>query len=656
MKRLFLLLALLCFALTARAQQYGQNLSANLTAASGPLCNVANSCLWMRLPTNATSVTLTITGTWAGTVTVEAAGSGRWFILTTSTSNIASTYSVPGDTDFRVRMSAYTSGTVAANLVLTAGPAAAGVSSFGTPPRTGAVTAQSGDYNASQVTGAGIDKNAFLVTTACGGKSDCLQLADDDSTDNCGTPLTNFITAFNAYSGPGKPVLDFEDNGFSGKAFKFSTCNINILVSSVVLINATLDAGSSLANLFQVGPTGRSGYGTNFIDVQFRGNGTLTGGASLTTAGIQFEPWEGNGEVTGLHFQSFGAGNATSGNCTNYAMWFQTNAEEDIHDTWWYENLSPLDTVAGRCILYDVDMSTNGGNNTARIYGNHWASYPDLGQSCGSTAIDEGGSHSSIVDNSVFGFGIPIRLEAHHTGTTGDGGLMVYANALDTAGCTAKSVSAVIHLGGNGVSGLLSRASIVGNDAGSASYLIALAGDTSQTINGFTVSDNVADNSSTMAVAPTSLQCSGTSVPQFSYCRENGNVNMTLGGAQGSWWMPYSSLNLVNASAQTANLGATTIWTENSGSGQTAGWLVSCSVFLVSSGSGSTIPSCQVTFTNASGTTTEPITATTTSSTVGQSIGAVVRIVASPGSTVSISTTGYVSGSYTISASIEQAP
>lgn len=116
LKRLFLLLALLA-GLPAFAQNGTTALLQNPTAGSinaqTTNCSVANACVWMKLPPNAGTAAITLSGTFSGTFLVEVSSDSVNFVSVGSFTApfTAGQFPISGMTDIRVRCSTYSSGT-----------------------------------------------------------------------------------------------------------------------------------------------------------------------------------------------------------------------------------------------------------------------------------------------------------------------------------------------------------------------------------------------------------------------------------------------------------------------------------------------------------------------------------------------------------------
>lgn len=136
-KSLLFILALLCVPL-ARGQSSFQNPLQGPITSTSAACAVAGdqSCVWQKLSANAAVATVQVSGTFSATLTVEANNGGANFTtLGTITTAGTTSYVVAGFTDFRVRASAYTSGT--AFTTINSSPAPSGGVTSGTADPTG---------------------------------------------------------------------------------------------------------------------------------------------------------------------------------------------------------------------------------------------------------------------------------------------------------------------------------------------------------------------------------------------------------------------------------------------------------------------------------------------------------------------------------------
>jgi hypothetical protein len=118
MKR-FMLTMLLFLGFTLSAHSQGQqgtftNPQGGNLIASSTDCSIVFSCVWMKLPFNANTSAITLSGTFSATVLVEESGNNGLSFITAATlsSTGLTTYPTNGLTDIRVRISAFTSGQV----------------------------------------------------------------------------------------------------------------------------------------------------------------------------------------------------------------------------------------------------------------------------------------------------------------------------------------------------------------------------------------------------------------------------------------------------------------------------------------------------------------------------------------------------------------
>lgn len=133
MKKTFLILsALLCLAKTAPAQRVSLN-------AASTACGTTNSCLVIPIAASTGGATFTLSGTFVGTVQFEASADyGSTYVafnVTPSNSTTAASSATAGGvwqgnaagyTNLRIRISAYTSGTVVASIATSTASARAG--------------------------------------------------------------------------------------------------------------------------------------------------------------------------------------------------------------------------------------------------------------------------------------------------------------------------------------------------------------------------------------------------------------------------------------------------------------------------------------------------------------------------------------------------
>lgn len=130
MKRTFALLAfLMLFAFGARGQTTFS--TGGAITAGGADCSTATRCISIQLPTNAATLSVTVSGTFSATLTLEQSGDngGNWATFTTTSATGLTIVPVGAITNFRVRCSSYSSGI--ANVNLQASVASSVVSSVG---------------------------------------------------------------------------------------------------------------------------------------------------------------------------------------------------------------------------------------------------------------------------------------------------------------------------------------------------------------------------------------------------------------------------------------------------------------------------------------------------------------------------------------------
>ena len=599
--------------------------------ASGTTCATTNACVTLPMYATTGGVSVTVSGTFSATLQPEQSGDGvNWSSAGLSTISAAgtTTYTTIGMVGFRIRASAYVSGT--AVVTITAGGAGGG-----------------GGVSASVAAG---NTGVFYMSNNCpSGQTNCLQLVDDDATDNCGTPLTNFMALINGYSGPGMAQVNISGSGV-GKAYLFKTCHLEFLLSSlnsqqgvIVTDNATIDAGTnSSANLIQFGD------GTNSEQYQWHG-GVFTGGASLTTAGIEVENQAGNAVISDVYWVNFGAGNATLGNCTNYAIQLDNYIyEATIARNQW----TVSDATTGRCAFNNV--GTTLGESTVMFLNNVIGG--KSGSSCASQGIVDGGYYGITEQNNIGNMAVPIRLQG--------GGHRVHANQLDTEGCTASSVNAVIQYGAPSSSANIDGVTVTDNVAqfggGHATSFFQQAGNSTATFSNAVFTGNT--QSVTTAVAQliggtTAATNCGINTTSGTLCYEYANTNLNpaipCGTTSYTGWQYGTELGDCYSLAQTANVAATTILTSTT----PLAMVVGCQVVITTAATtSSTLPQCVITFTDNNSNVAQSITVTpvwasgtvgcsgSVTDTLGNSCqGSTGSIVVKNAVALAYSTTGYAS-------------
>src|SRR5882724_1034350 len=151
MKKLALLASLL-FLIAARCAAQGQrsdtsNPLGGDIRASSTNCSVASSCVWMKLPANATSLSITVAngpvGSYTGTLQFEQSADGGFTFVSASPASTATTgvftFTVTTFTDFRVRASAFASGDASVNMQAS-GPATGPPGPAGPPGSSGGIS------------------------------------------------------------------------------------------------------------------------------------------------------------------------------------------------------------------------------------------------------------------------------------------------------------------------------------------------------------------------------------------------------------------------------------------------------------------------------------------------------------------------------------
>ncbi len=341
MKRLailFLLFPSFCF-----AQRTASNpLGGNLTVQDAGTCSTTGSFLWQVLPSNASTTTVNLSGTFSGTVTVRESnnGGGSWTTAGTQTTVATASYSTNGFTDICADVTTYTSGTISITIstglntgpVGPAGPAASGSGISSVPALPGSCTPPSivylnvdappnfkGNYGCTSAgvyaaLGQGGVDPAFIGTalTAVGGQAQIVQ-AFSSNTNGPVSPF-NFVIG-NASPAPpitqghsllvlvrwqnnGPTLTSITDGGdtftqvgttktttsVSGSAFNVAVfLAMGITGGQTLTVAATFSAGASFPGLIVLDLTPSS------IDVQAgaTGNSTALASGNVTTTNNQ---------------------------------------------------------------------------------------------------------------------------------------------------------------------------------------------------------------------------------------------------------------------------------------------------------------------------------------------------------------------------------
>jgi hypothetical protein len=516
--------------------------------------------------------------------------------------------------------------------------------------------------------GAGVTSSIFYITNNCGGLSNCLTWVDDDSTDNCSTATTNFFTSINSYAGPGAAQVYIQGSG-SGKAYKLVACSLPLVGPSgtgglagsiIVNSNATIDcAQTSGSNCIQMGKTGcstSSFYGTGCHDVTWRG-GTIVGCVNLTSACMEVEQGMYINIIDDVNFVNTGAGNATIGNCTNYSVLWHTfiGGQEFSRNRYW-------GNVAGQC--FSVNNDTTGGANTI-IFTNNILSHAP-GASCGSIAHYDSSAHSTIDNNTIYGWSSNITLASNGTGSggySGDGGWMISGNDFDySAGCSgAGGIQAEIQFSGG--TNNVGPATIINNNVQSSPFINQAFGAGVSPI-GWTVLGNTTYYASLVSLIGGAVTncfpfgsgggnvtspCVFGANPGFLQSNASGSANSGWMVLQGNNGHVYSGTCPGAAACATNNVTSTAI---NGTITLTTGlYEVKCQVILTRAATtSSTLPSCVVSWTdlltNAAESAT--VTATSAANTLGTQVnGTTGNIGIANASNVNVTTTGYATSGAT---------
>lgn len=122
----------LCLALSAQdLNTQSQSATGNISAASASC--VSTTCVWITMPLNMTALTVQLSGTWSATLQFEASTTGTvWSAIGAGSATSNGSYSVTlnGNQYFRVRASAYTSGTAVVNIAATGYGSASGNAAY----------------------------------------------------------------------------------------------------------------------------------------------------------------------------------------------------------------------------------------------------------------------------------------------------------------------------------------------------------------------------------------------------------------------------------------------------------------------------------------------------------------------------------------------
>lgn len=468
----------------------------------------------------------------------------------------------------------------------------------------------------------------------------------DNSTDNCGTPVTTLLAAVNGYTGAGTPQVGiYPHTGDS--AYKLASCalvfNIPVAIHLVANLNCAQASGS---NCIQMGPTGLVSFlSTQIQRYSIDGDGQITGCANVTAACIEVEPFIATFMAEDIGFFNAGATNATLGNCTNFAIKMDSpNPQFTIHHTTFQQN----DGVTGRCWI--ANASDGGiGSNTGEIYDN--VAGTNSATVCASQGLIEGGFQSAISDNNIFAFAIPIRIQGN--GASGSQNTQIYKNQLDSNNCAAKGVTANIQYGANGSATATGPLTVDGNSVNGTRTLIHQAGDSTSGPVGWNVVNNSAQNGASLifgsATPPTCTQYGGTNT--FG-CTLGNNMGFAPTSLLNGWNAATASLTDTLVQTLAANTGPTPIVTPPAG----GYFRVTCTILMTQAAStSSTLPQCAIGWTDVftSVALSDLITpvwapatvncAGTVTNTVGNMCSAAVNILGKGSTAITFTTSNYAS-------------
>jgi len=473
---------------------------------------------------------------------------------------------------------------------------------------------------------------------------------DDDTTDNCGSPVTNFMAAVNGYTGPGIAQAIIPE-GTSLKAYKLNSCNMIFTIPVDIHGFGTIDCGTGVTTAFciQLGPTGLANF-TNAQTPPYKLQDIgLAGCLNVTVACIGSPVWVSNPQIIRVHSQNTGAGNAALNACTNYFISFDghNNAPQVIDTVYWN-----TDSTTGRCWMINNRTAASGGTNSGLFEHNTVVAAgaaPGFTAPCGAIGHSELGSATILKGNQFYGFGQPILL------VNPQFGVMIASNQVDQAGCTTGVASADIQYGTSG-NLAVGQITITNNyfpgGAGHAGSAIALSTGSTSALSSIIFNGNIASGSAVKNViaAGAPPTCTGD-------CIITNNVNFAADSAVINWLHPVLSTSIGGQVTQAADVAAQQLVASVPAS---AVYRVSCELKITQAATtSSTLPACFIGYTDADTSTvlTKMITpnwaATTpscsggTTNTVGNSCGGQAAVTAKVGTAISYSTSGYASSGAT---------
>jgi hypothetical protein len=380
----------------------------------------------------------------------------------------------------------------------------------------------------SNVAGCGSSQGApnpgfFIISPNCTGQTNCFKGVDDDATDNCGTAFTNFLSTLNGYSGP-SAVLEIDGN----YGYAFTSCIITLTGTKIdVKSNTDINCGSSLANCIQLGPTGLGAFSN---DKYTWTGGSISGGGSLTNAGMYGEPYVSTVRIRNVFWNTFGASGSNASTCANWAIKFGSPI--------------PQIEVSGNLVIYGgtyhcwySNIDEYGGNNTARVSNNILT----IGNTCQNFGILDGGSYSSFSNNEIYGFNEPLSVESESTSSTDQGDSIIgnsfgMGNGTGCGGNGSTYSGAAIYIGPSYSSRAVGPVSVIGNGIEIAQYTYLLAPWNSTPLQAISLIGNHADISGSLLV-PNGVTCaSSQSSFQYMPCTVYGNQGFeSPTGATNGW-------------------------------------------------------------------------------------------------------------------------
>lgn len=401
---------------------------------------------------------------------------------------------------------------------------------------------------------------------------------DDDATDNCGAPATNFMAAVNGYTGAGIAQALIPE-GTAGKAYKLNSCNLVFTIPTTIMLRGTLDCGTGVTTTGCVilGPTNLVNF-TNAQTVPYtlEGTGAITGCVNVTVACVIGSLWVSQPRIRGIHATNVGAGNASPPACTNYFISFEghNNAPQIIDTSFWN-----TDATTGRCWSINNRTSASGGTNSALIEHNTIigaGNAPNFLTPCGSVGHKELGAATIIKGNQIYGFGQTVLLLNPVQST------MIEGNQLDQSGCTTNVASADIQYG-DASNGAVVTLSVVGSyfsgGAGHATNAISVANGSTSTLTNLTFIGNTTVNGITKNPFVSTLNCLGACYaygnPGFTAPTGVINSNLNAGtvtvpvyplsadGSTGIYSTSSQAIDFASLGVNSAEIGSTFIWVKN---------------------------------------------------------------------------------------------